>query len=276
VKTLNLFSAHFAALLLCSLLSFVSSTFAATNPLNSPQGLALDAKGNLYVANNTTSQVLVFTPGYALVTSKTVTANVANPVSVAIDSVGNLYVANAGSNTVTEYNPGGTQIHTVYSSEVPYTVAVDGIGDVWVEVDYATVNLYPQYASTPLLSLSNPTDAYTGIAMYQGFAVLGTNTGSQIWEIPTTLFGQRAYGNLPETGFVMAFDTAGNLYSGNIDGTLSVTAGIYGGTTTLANLGFFPFGIAVDSSRNRIYVADANHNKIDVYNFSGALLHIIK
>ena len=50
----------FAALMLCSLASF-----AATKPLNSPQGLALDSKGNLYVANNGGNQILIYTPARA-------------------------------------------------------------------------------------------------------------------------------------------------------------------------------------------------------------------
>ena len=36
--------------LLC-LAAFASASFAATSPLNNPRGLAVDAKGNLYVAN---------------------------------------------------------------------------------------------------------------------------------------------------------------------------------------------------------------------------------
>ena len=38
------------AMLLFSLFTVVASSTAATYPLNSPQGLAVDSEGNLYVA----------------------------------------------------------------------------------------------------------------------------------------------------------------------------------------------------------------------------------
>lgn len=52
------------AMLLFSLFSIVASGAAATYPLNPPQGLAVDSKGNLYVANNNSNQVLVYNPNY--------------------------------------------------------------------------------------------------------------------------------------------------------------------------------------------------------------------
>jgi len=42
-------------------------------------------------------------------------------------------------------------------------------------------------------------------------------------------------------------------------------------------LGYFPWGIAVDSARARMYVSDANNNQINVYStVNGALLHTIQ
>ena len=38
-------------LVLLCLTVFASASFAASSPLNNPRGLAVDAKGNLYVAN---------------------------------------------------------------------------------------------------------------------------------------------------------------------------------------------------------------------------------
>jgi DNA-binding beta-propeller fold protein YncE len=62
------------ALLLLSLTSL-----AATKPLNSPQGLAVDAKGNLYVANNGGNQILIYGPAYAQMTAKTISKGVVLP-----------------------------------------------------------------------------------------------------------------------------------------------------------------------------------------------------
>lgn len=262
--------------LLFSLLAVVASSAATTYSLNSPQGLALDSKGNLYVANNSGNQVLVYNTSYQQVTAKTITQNVVNPTGLAFDPSGNLWVVNAGNSHIVEYTPAGVVESDFYTYDggVPYAIAVDAIGDLWVETDYATVTLYSQGSGAiPVTALSNPIDAFTGIATYQGVAVIGTNTQMQIRFIANMLTGQITSYPLSETGFVMAFDTAGNLYGGNIDNTLSVYTA--GKTKTLVHLGFFPFGIAVDSARGRIYVADGNHNRIEVYNTSGTLLHTI-
>ena len=80
--------ARITATVLC-LFAFVSATYAAKLPLNGPQGLALDAKGNLYVANMGGNDVLVYSPAYAQ-TSKTITKDVIQPATVAIDGSGNI------------------------------------------------------------------------------------------------------------------------------------------------------------------------------------------
>lgn len=123
---------------------------------------------------------------------------------------------------------------------------------------------------------SNSADAFTG--PYQGNVAVGTNIGTQVREIAIQLSGQYSLYvyDLAETGFVMAYDTTGNLYSGNIDSTLSISPANTGQTKTLAELGFFSSGIAVDSTRGRIYVASQNYNKVAVYNTSGTPLHTIE
>src|SRR3984957_17956262 len=109
---------------------------------------------------------------------------------------------------------------------------------------------------------SNSADAFTGPATYQGNVAIGTNIGTQAREIAIQLSGQYSLYvyHLAETGFVMAYDTTGNLDSGNIDSTLSLSPANTGQTTTVPELGFFSSGIAVDSTRGRIYVASQNYN----------------
>ena len=96
----------------------------------------------------------------------------------------------------------------------PYAIAIDGIGDLWIETDNTTVAIYAQGSGIPLASFANPTDAFTGIATYQGLAVIGTNTQILFTLIALRLANEFINVSLSETGFVMAFDTAGNLYSG--------------------------------------------------------------
>ena len=263
---------HLATLLLI-LLSVVASTAVTTYTLKTPQGLAVDSQGNLYVANNGGNQVLVYNPSYVQLSGKTITQDVVNPTGVAFDPNGYLWVVNAGNSKILQFSPGGVQESNFRAQGFPYAIAIDGIGDLWVETNYATVTIYSQVSAIPVFSFSNPTDAFTGIATYQGVAIIGTNTQMQVRPIAPTLASQGTEYPITETGFAVAFDTAGTLYSGNIDDSLTVhRAGI---TKTLVKLGFFPYGIAVDSTRGRIYVSDGVHNKIAVYNTSGVLLHTI-
>jgi streptogramin lyase len=142
VKKTKLTAAYSAALLLITLFSLITRGTAATNySLNAPQGLALDANGNLYVANTGASQVLVYNTSYAQLPAKTITHNVVNPSSLAFDGNGNLWVANAGNNTLTKYGPLGAQEGTPVGG-IPCAIAIDGLGDLWVETNFATVTVY--------------------------------------------------------------------------------------------------------------------------------------
>ena len=92
-----------ATTLLC--LGLAAAGFAATNPLNEPNGLAVDASGNLDVANTGTNSILVFNSKYKLQSTKTITQGVNHPTAVAVDPIGNVWVANYAQNggSITEY-----------------------------------------------------------------------------------------------------------------------------------------------------------------------------
>ncbi|MBZ5683445.1 MAG: hypothetical protein LAP86_00290 [Acidobacteriia bacterium] len=60
-----------ACIQLC-LVVLASASFAATPPLSQPRGLAVDAKGNLYVANWAVNQNLIYNPTYQQLTGRTI------------------------------------------------------------------------------------------------------------------------------------------------------------------------------------------------------------
>ena len=90
---------------LCVLIAFAALGTAAFAAMNGPTGLALDAKGNLYVANFNSNEIQVYNLQHALVTSKTITTDVSGPMAVALDPLGNLWVANFSSSSITGYTP---------------------------------------------------------------------------------------------------------------------------------------------------------------------------
>src|SRR5437868_11179941 len=94
----------YLAALLSILLFMTVSGAAQTYSLSSPQGLALDSLGNLYVANNGGNNVLVYSPSYVQLSAKTLTQNIANPTSVAFDPSGYLWVDNAGNHMLLSFS----------------------------------------------------------------------------------------------------------------------------------------------------------------------------
>jgi DNA-binding beta-propeller fold protein YncE len=276
--------ARLAALCLASV-SLTTVGTAATLPLSSPTGLAVASNGNLYVANNGGNDVLVYNPTHGQIASKTIVEGINHPSAVAFDSQGNLWVANTGGNTVTEYSPTGTQntLNTV-STPGPFVVAVDAIDDIWVS-SYGTLSVYGLDFPNAILTISAAAEgqqAFTGLAMYQGYGAIGTNSEAGVFEVGPFLVTQGINGILhpfPESCFVATFDSAGNLYCGNLDESViyltAASSYVYGGTL-VTNLGITPSGIAVDKTHGFVYISSASNNEIFVYNTNGDLLTTIK
>ena len=124
-----------------------------------PQGLAIDANDNLYIADYTAHRILKVTPGgtlsiiagtgsLAAPTPGPATSSALKfPAGVAVDSNGNIYVADKGNNLVEKITPGGTlsiiagngtrgvpTAGPALSSSLkdPFGVAVDSSGNVYI------------------------------------------------------------------------------------------------------------------------------------------------
>lgn len=121
-------------------------TAQQTLPMNTfttgtyPEGIAIDATGNIWVANNGSASVTVFNSSGAALFTPTVGAS---PVGIAIDASGNAWVTNSGSGgtstttsgTVTELSSSGITIGTypVYTAGAqPKGIAIDKDGNIWI------------------------------------------------------------------------------------------------------------------------------------------------
>lgn len=271
--------------------SLFAGQASAAVPVSNPKGLALDANGNLYVANPgrgggdglPSGQVLVYNPSYAQV--RTIGAGkVSVPTGVAINSKGSVYVANAGNFTVNVFSPTGVQDTTKTLTNTqgirsPAAIAIDGDDTVWVDnggtdpagnseiAAYSSLSIplrtyaLPDYATTIAVSPHGP---YL-LAARQNAIASGISS-----EILTGKVGFR-FGS-PLVAEALAFDRTGKAYAAQFNGDVAVVNPVSGLATFLFHVNYGPSGLAVDSARKRVYVASDDFNQIDVFTTTGVYL----
>ncbi len=290
MKTHSWSSLRSAAITILCVSTLAASSFAATKPLSYPYGLAVDAKGNLYVANNGSSEILVYNPNYEQVPSKTITSGIVGPTGVAFDPQGNLWVANYGASnggddgSVAEYVDGKEGLTITNAILGPEAISVDALGNIWVENDFTNVTVYGQLgiypnndAPTTLLQAYTPSTPIYGIATSGNIFAWGSNAAVNFAaETFLLLSGQYAGWYIDGQTFSLAADAHGNFYEANFSGQVTVSTPGSGITSSFATLSFTPNGIAVDSVRGRVYFSNYNGNSISVYNTSGELLKVIQ
>ena len=249
--------------------------------LSGPKGLAVDAAGNLYVANqnNTISEV---TPGG--VVSAFVGSGLNEPLGLAIDAAGNLYVANYGNNTISKVAPTGT-VSTFVSSGLissPDSLAFDAAGNLYVaNMGNNTISEVTPTGGVSTFVGSGLISAPEGLAFDAAGNLYVTSGNNTIFKVtPTGAVSTFVSSGLNEP-LGLAFDGAGNLYVTNLgNNTISkVTPG--GAVSTFLSSGLGgPVGLTFDTAGN-LYVANWGTNAIskiissiiDGQPFSGTVLH---
>lgn len=111
-----------------------------TLPVTGPEGLALDAKHNLYIVNAAYSDVLIYAPPYSGSPKTLVDAGVV-PIGVAVDGKGDVAVASTGSSSagvgaVVFYRDGATKPSSVVAANSKfagdYYCAFDAAGNLFI------------------------------------------------------------------------------------------------------------------------------------------------
>ncbi len=235
-----------------------------------PRGVAVDAAGNVYVADSGNNRIRKITAAGEVTTlagqstagttdATGIAAQFNTPRGVAVDVVGNVYVADTGNHRIRKITPVGA-VSTLAGStggyldatgtaaqfNLPAGVAVDTAGNVYV-------------ADTENHRIRKITAA--GVVTTLAGGLPGT----------TDATGTAAQFNTP-TG--VAVDTAGNLYvadyinhrirkitpAGVVSTLAGSTLGYLDGIGAAAQL-YGPLGVAVDAAGN-LYVADFFNNRI--------------
>ena len=221
---------------------------ATSAQLNTPQGIALDSAGNVYIADSlnnrvrmvdTTGIITTFAgngsvnpPGFWGDTGPATDASLHLPTGLAVDSSGKVYIAVSADNTVR-------------------VVTTDGVINIFAGQGYK--GYFGDYAK----------DSISGIVSSDGTATRAGLTGPQDVAIAPK-------------GALLIADT-GNAVIRQVDSTGVITTisgngnvGIAGDdvATTLAMVA--PFGVAVDSTGN-VYVAEYGSNRIRKIDTAGKI-----
>jgi sugar lactone lactonase YvrE len=212
--------------------------------LSQPDGIALDARGNIYVANALSGSVTVYRTGSrgnvmpiaTIIGAKTKLSGV---VGIALDSRGNIYVANGsfGDGAIRIYPPLGSSAGILNEAPIaaitgtntglsdPAGIAIDSSGKI-----YATNQTSESGGALPV--------ADGNVVV---FPPLGSSTGS-LNESPIVTISAPSSGT-DNTGLyypaAIALDSSGNIYVANVGGGPPV-AGPLGPGAGLGSVTVYP------------------------------------
>jgi uncharacterized protein (TIGR03437 family) len=259
--------------------------------LNLPQGLAVDAAGNVYIADSGNNKVRrVSTDGNIKTVAGSGTsgsggdggsataAQLNGPLGVAVDAAGNLYIADFGSNKVRQVSSSGTittlagvgtqgytgdgNAATSAQLNLPQGVAVDNSGSVYIA---DTGNSVVRKVSGGVIK----TVAGSGIPGHAGdlgpatSALLSNPTGVAVDAIGNIYIGDGGTNVrkvFPSGTIVSIAGNATHGYSGD------------GGVATSAQMNN-PSQVALDANGN-LYVADTGNNAIRLLQFTSSGIKI--
>lgn len=244
-------------------------------------GLAVDAAGNLYVADDGHHRIRKIDPKGIITTvagagtqgfsgdgGPATSAQLFRPSSVAVDSAGNLYIADTNNRRIRKVDARGTittlagtgafgysgdgAVATSATMETPVDVSVDAQGDVYfTDQDTATVRKVTPAGIISTVA-GNGTTGFSGDggpATSAAFAGPLSATVDNLGNVYISDSGNHRIRKVDASGTVTTIAGNGSNSPNNGDG----------GPPTSANV--LPNGVAFDSAGN-YYIADTGHNLI--------------
>jgi uncharacterized repeat protein (TIGR01451 family) len=113
--------------------AFQSVTPVVSGVLNDPQGVAVDASGNIYISDTGNNMIKKWSAATQNV-SLLISSGLNSPHSVAVDGSGNVYVADTNNNAVKRWTAASSLVDTLVTPALthPTGVAVDAAGNVYI------------------------------------------------------------------------------------------------------------------------------------------------
>jgi sugar lactone lactonase YvrE len=217
----------------------------------SPEAVAVDAAGDVYVADIDLQEVFKVTPEGK---ETTVGTGLEVPGGVAVDGAGNVYIADSQAAEVFKVTPDGVQTTVGSNFQYPSGIAVDGEGNVYVSDPFidAVFKITPSGKMTMVGSGYNTPD---GVAVDSAGNVYVADPFNQAVFKVTPGGKQTTVGTGLVDPTAVAVDAADNVYITDAGtGALDVVTPS-GVQTTVAQGLDIPSGVALDGSGN-LYLVD--------------------
>jgi sugar lactone lactonase YvrE len=267
---------------------------ATAAKLGYPQGVALDAAGNLYIADQNNQRIRKVAPsgligtvagngsfGFAGDGGVGGAASLSYPQAAVPDAAGNLYIADTGNNVVRKLQTGG----------VITTVAGNGLFGFSGDGGAATAASLngPGSVATDVAGNLYIADTYNHrIRKVDTNGVITTAAGNGVGAFAGD--GGPAIAASINTPTSVALDAAGNLYIADSDnnrvrkvdtnGVITTVAGNgslgFGGDGRLATTAILavPNGVALDAAGN-LYIADTDNHRVRIVDTTGTITTMV-
>jgi sugar lactone lactonase YvrE len=212
---------------------------------NNPSGVAVDASGDVFVADTGNNAIEEVLPNGTI---NTIGSGFNAPTGVAVDASGNVFVADTGNSLVKEVLPNGT-INTIGSGfNAPTGVAVDASGNIFVaDTGHNAIKMIQGLAITTISSAFNGPSAVAVDASDDLFvADTGNNAVKEIQGLFSPTITPLGSGFNGPTG--VALDASGDVFVADT-GNKAVKEVLPAGTVLTLNFRLGqPRGVALDAS----------------------------
>jgi sugar lactone lactonase YvrE len=292
----------------------VNGVLATKSELTPPASVAVDAAGNIYIADSVFSVIRKVTVSTGIISiyagteeagylgdgALATAARLNNPSGLALDASGNLFIADTNNNVIREVNaktgiittvagdgtgagPGDTvtctaRIDGVLATTtglcVPSAVALDASGDLFI-ADSGNDVIRKVTASTGYISTvaGNGTNSYTGnggLAVNATFRYISGLAVDHTGNLYIADESNCAIRKVAANGVISAFAGAPpNSTTGN------ASCGLSGdGALASKSLLSYPRGVSVDSSGN-VFIADGNNSVVRVVAASNGYIYTV-